>query len=58
MNPFQTSITEWIATTRRAQDLPGIVSLDPALHARTLGAIDRATARKTSDEAVEASPAA
>jgi hypothetical protein len=46
MDTPQKSITEWIATTRTAQGLTGTVSLDPALHARTLGAVDRVAAGK------------
>jgi hypothetical protein len=35
-------VIEWIARTRKAQGLSGTVTLDPALHARTVAAVERA----------------
>lgn len=34
-------VSEWIARTRTAQGLSGTVTLDPALHARTVAAVER-----------------
>jgi hypothetical protein len=35
-------VIEWIARTRKAQGLSGTITLDPALHARTVAAVERA----------------
>lgn len=58
MDTQHKSITEWIATTRTMQGLTGTVSLDPALHARTLGAVQRATVERDRRKAAEGIPAA
>ncbi|WP_181365108.1 hypothetical protein [Arthrobacter sp. HMWF013] len=34
-------VNEWIARTRKAQGLDGTITLDPALHARTVAAVER-----------------
>lgn len=34
-------VIEWISRTRKAQGLEGTVTLDPALHARTVAAVER-----------------
>lgn len=34
-------VIEWIARTRTAQGLGGTVTLDPAMHARTVAAVER-----------------
>lgn len=36
-------ILEWMTRTREAQGLSGTVSYDPALHAQTLAAVERAS---------------
>lgn len=34
-------VNGWIARTRKAQGLSGTITLDPALHARTVAAVER-----------------
>lgn len=58
MDTHHKSITEWIAITRTMRGLPGTVSLDPALHARTVGAVQRVKAQRDQSEAAEGSLAA
>ncbi|WP_285248846.1 hypothetical protein [Pseudarthrobacter sp. efr-133-R2A-89] len=58
MDTNEESIIDWIVATRTAQGLSGTVSLDPALHARTLGAVDRVAAEKARGDATQGSPAA
>lgn len=42
MNIEPEEVIEWITRTRTAQGLGGTVTLDPALHARTVAAVERA----------------
>lgn len=42
MKPEANEVIEWIARTRTAQGVSGTVTLDPALHARTVAAVERA----------------
>lgn len=41
MKPDAEDVNEWIAQTRIAQGLSGIVTLDPGLHSRTVAAVKR-----------------